>query len=145
MSKLYQKYVALKVQNSKVLYLFKSGIFYIFIDEDAKLMAPRLNLKLTNLNSMIVKCGFPESQLDKYINLIKNNNFNFKIIDLSDNTIYLPTEYLLNPKINILLEKISSVNAYDLSISSAYDFIDTISKESKEILGEYKKNGRKQK
>lgn len=145
MSKLYQKYVALKVQNSKFLYLFKSGIFYIFIDEDAKLMAPILNLKLTNLNSMIVKCGFPSSQLAKYTSLIKCNNFNFKIIDLSDNVVYLPHEYLLKPKINTLLEKISSVNAYDLSISAAYDFIDDISKESKEILGEYKKNGRKQK
>lgn len=33
MSKLYQTYVALKVQDSTQLYLFKSGIFYIFLDE----------------------------------------------------------------------------------------------------------------
>lgn len=143
MSKLYQKYMSLKVQNSKQLYLFKSGIFYIFLDEDAKLMSPRLNLKLTNLNSMVVKCGFPASQLDKYIKLIKATNFPFKIIELSDNTSYLPNEYISNIKINALLEKIASINPYDLSISSAYEFIDCISKECKEILGDYKKNGKK--
>lgn len=143
MSKLYQKYMALKVQNSKQLYLFKSGIFYIFLDEDAKLMSPRLNLKLTNLNSMVVKCGFPASQLDKYIKLITDTNFPFKIIESSDNMSYLPNEYKLNIKTNTLLEKIASVNSYDLSISSAYEFIDDISKECKEILGDYKKNGKK--
>lgn len=143
MSKLYQKYVALKVQNSKQLYLFKSGIFYIFLDEDAKLMSPRLNLKLTNLNSMVVKCGFPASQLDKYIKLIKNTNFPFKIIDLSENTSFSPNEYKLNSQINALIKKIASTNAYDLSISSAYEFIDNISKECKEILGDYEKDGKK--
>ena len=143
MSKLYQKYIALKVQNSKQLYLFKSGIFYIFLDEDAKLMSPRLNLKLTNLNSMVVKCGFPASQLEKYIKLIKSTNFPFKIIELSDNTAYLPNDYILNSKITSLLEKIASVDSYDLSISSAYEFIDSISKECKEILGDYKKDGKK--
>lgn len=143
MSKLYQKYIALKVQNSKQLYLFKSGIFYIFLDEDAKLMSPRLNLKLTNLNSMVVKCGFPASQLDKYVDLIKKTNYPFKIIDLSENTAFLPDDYVLDSKINTLIEKIAEVNSYDLSISSAYEFIDEISKECKEILGDYKKNGKK--
>lgn len=143
MSKLYQKYVALKVQNSKQLYLFKSGIFYIFLDEDAKLMSSRLNLKLTNLNSVVVKCGFPASQLDKYIELINKTNFPFKIIDLSENTSFLPNDYILDSKINNLVEKIAGVNSYDLSISSAYEFIDSISKECQELLGDNKKHGKK--
>ena len=71
MSKLYQTYVALKVQDSTQLYLFKSGIFYIFLDDDAKLISSLFNLKLTNLNSAIMKCGFPTSQLEKYSNLFK--------------------------------------------------------------------------
>lgn len=143
MSKLYQKYIALKVQNSEQLYLFKSGIFYIFLDEDAKLMSPLLNLKLTNLNSIIVKCGFPTSQLDKYISLISNANYSFRIIDLSENISFLPNDYIINSKINALIEKIASTNSYDLSISSAYEFIECISKECKEILGDYEKNGKK--
>lgn len=142
MSKLYQKYVSLKVQNSNQLYLFRSGIFYIFIDEDAKLMSSILNLKLTNLNPMILKCGFPVSKIEKYSALIKAANFSFEIIDLSNNTSYLPTQYILNEKINVLLEKIALTNSNDLSISSAYEFIDNISNECKILLGEYKNNGK---
>ncbi|MBD8923163.1 hypothetical protein EGR52_07040 [bacterium] len=143
MSKLYQTYVALKIQDSSQLYLFKSGIFYIFIDEDAKLISSLFNLKLTNLNSMIVKCGFPTSQLEKYANLFEIANLSFKIIDTLDKTVYSPKEFILDAKLQLFLKKISSVRAYDLSISSAYEFIDTISKESKSLLGEYTKNGKK--
>ena len=35
MSKLYNNYLALKKENESTLFLFKSGIFYIFLDEDA--------------------------------------------------------------------------------------------------------------
>ena len=143
MSKLYQTYVALKIQDSSQLYLFKSGIFYIFIDEDAKLISSLFNLKLTNLNSMIVKCGFPTSQLEKYANLFEIANLSFKIIDTLDKTVYYPKEFILDAKLQLFLKKISSVRAYDLSISSAYEFIDTISKESKSLLGDYTKNGKK--
>ena len=65
MSKLYKKYVLLKINNPKKIYLFESGIFYIFIHDDAVLMANMLNLKLTNLNSAIMKCGFPVKSADK--------------------------------------------------------------------------------
>lgn len=140
MSKLYQKYLTLKEQNPKQLYLFKSGIFYIFLDEDAKLMSPILNLKLTNLNSVILKCGFPVSQLNKYANLIKKNHFSFKIIDLSENKSFLPDDYILDSKIKNLIKKIAEVDSDNLSISSAYEFIENISKECKEILGENFKN-----
>lgn len=143
MSKLYQTYVALKVQDSSQLYLFKSGIFYIFIDEDAKLISSLFNLKLTNLNSMIVKCGFPTSQLEKYTNLFKLANLSFKIIDSSNKSIYSPKCLILDDQLKLFLEKISSVKAYDLSISNAFNFIDTISEESKYLLGEYAKNGKK--
>lgn len=143
MSKLYQTYVALKVQDSSQLYLFKSGIFYIFIDEDAKLISSLFNLKLTNLNSMIVKCGFPTSQLEKYTNLFKLANLSFKIIDPSNKSIYSPKSLILDDQLKLFLEKISSVKAYDLSISNAFNFIDTISEESKYLLGEYAKNGKK--
>ena len=35
MSKLYKSYINLKEQDSNYVYIFKSGMFYIFIDEDA--------------------------------------------------------------------------------------------------------------
>lgn len=68
MSKLYKQYVSLKIKDSNKMYLFKCGIFYIFLDEDAKIMSKFLDLKLTNLNSVVVKC----SSLD-YANVILKN------------------------------------------------------------------------
>ena len=138
MSKLYQTYAALKMQNSSQLYLFKSGIFYIFLDEDAKLISTKFNLKLTNLNSMVVKCGFPTSQ----INLFNIANISFKIVDVQKNELYSPKDFILDKNILSFLQKISSTNAYDLSISEAYDFIESISKESKIFIGDYS-NGKK--
>lgn len=143
MSKLYQTYVALKIQDSSQLYLFKSGIFYIFLDEDAKLISSMFNLKLTNLNSVVVKCGFPTSQIKKYTNLFTMANLSFKIVDTTDNLLYSPKDFVLNADIYNFLQKISNVNAYELSISEAYDFIDKISSESKSFLGEYDNNGKK--
>ncbi len=134
MSQLYKKYVTLKVQNSRQLYLFKSGIFYIFLDEDAKLMSPILGLKLTNLNSTIVKCGFPTSQLEKYTRLISISNYSFKIIDSKENISYLPSEYIIKDEIKNLVLKIANINSENLSIRSAFDFIDEISSECKNIL-----------
>ena len=143
MSKLYQSYVSLKIKDSSKLYLFKSGIFYIFLDEDAKLISSKFNLKLTNLNSMIVKCGFPTSQIEKYTNLLTMANIPFKIVDLVDNSLYSPKDFILNENVKSLLTKIVSVDAYSLSISAAYEFIDEISKECKSLLGDYNSNGKK--
>ena len=61
MSKLYDKYKDLKQssENSfKKLYLFKSGIFFIFLDDDAKIASSLLSLKLGMLNDTVCKCRF---------------------------------------------------------------------------------------
>ena len=46
-----------------MLYLFRSGIFYIGLDEDAKKLTETLGLKLTNFDGNTVKCGFPSNSL----------------------------------------------------------------------------------
>ena len=83
MSKIYQKYLSLK--NSKnytshTMYLFKSGIFFIFIDEDAKIMSQILGLKLGKLNEEIVKCGFPIHSLEKYMQLLSSTPYHIEIV-----------------------------------------------------------------
>ena len=82
MSKLYDKYRKLKTSENhtpNTLYLFKTGLFFIFIDEDAKIISELLNLKLCNLNETIVKCGFPCNSLQKYLNLLKSTPYNISI------------------------------------------------------------------
>ena len=133
MSKLYKRYLQLKSNDSNQLYLFKSGIFYIFLDSDARKMSNILNLKLTNLNSEIVKCGFPIKTLDKYLNFIKTLGFQISIIDsLCENPIS-SQNYILNSNIKNLIHSISLIDTNNLSISEAYDLINKLSLQAKKI------------
>ena len=72
MSKLYNEYIRKKKEDNNKYYLFKSGMFYIFLDEDAKQINKINPLNITNLNNDIVKCGFPSNSLDKYLNIFSN-------------------------------------------------------------------------
>lgn len=132
MSKLFEIYKNLKQNDSETLYLFKSGIFYIFLDNDAKIINKILGLKLTNLNDKIVKCGFPSNSLQKYIGLLGSTKYNIKIIDNSNTLSYTVSDYNLNTEIKKLLQTISNIDTETLSISEAYsllnDFKDTAQK-----------------
>lgn len=110
--------------------------FLCFLDEDAKLMSSILNLKLANLNSIVLKCGFPINSLDKYIKLINQTNYSVKIIDSINNISYNLNEYVINSKIKDLLSEISKVDTNVLSISEAYNFIDKLKAFTEEILKE---------
>lgn len=134
MSALHKKYLQLKQEDCNYYYLFKSGIFYIFLDEDAKKVSPLLSLKLTNLNSTIVKCGFPTTQLNKYLSYLKASNIPVKIIESYQSPAFAETDYIYLEKSNKFLNRLSKINAYSLSISEAFELLDNIAKESKELL-----------
>lgn len=138
MSKLYKRYLSLKEENFSKIYLFKSGIFYIFLENDAIKMSRVLNLKLTNLNTTVLKCGFPVSTLNKYMNILQNLGYDVEIIDQIDQLPISTTNYILNNSINDLLSFISSIDSNTLSISEAYSFIDLISDKAQKILKEMK-------
>lgn len=137
MSKLYNKYKELK-QNSNhcknKLYAFKSGIFFLFIDSDARIASSLLNLKLGKLNDEIVKCGFPLSSLEKYTNLLKFSGYELEIIDTNDNQSYSSSNYLRNNAIQNLIKNIVKKEIDSLSISEAYDFLYYIQKELNFIM-----------
>lgn len=80
MSKIINQYNKLKEENSKKLYLFECGIFYIFINEDAKTISEKLNLKLINLGDTNFKCGFPIKSKDKYFEMLKDNDIDFELV-----------------------------------------------------------------
>lgn len=133
MSKLYSLYKNLKEKDSKIIYLFKSGIFYIALSDDAIYLSNRFNFKLTKLNDSVVKCGFPISSVDKYIKTFTNENVNFKIIDTSSNKIYLPQDFILNSDISNIINKIISVDTKQLSISEAYQFIEDLKEQTDKL------------
>ena len=133
MSKLYSLYKNLKEENKDIIYLFKSGIFYIALDDDAIFLSNKFNFKLTNLNDSIVKCVFPISSVEKYIKIFTYNNIDFKLIDSSSNTMYLPKDYKVDNDIQELLNLIISINPNNMSVSQVYDFINIIKEKSENI------------
>ncbi len=133
MSRLYNIYLYFKKQNSQTIYLFKSGIFFIALDKDAYILSNTFNLKLGKLTDSTVKCGFPCSSLNKYVNLFKSHNLTFKIIQLDNNTLYTLNEYVQNQAVLNLLNFINSIDVNNLSISEAYKAIEDIKNKVIEI------------
>lgn len=80
MSKLYQQYLQLKEQDKTKNYLFKCGIFYIFIEEDANELAGKLGLKLTKFTDEVWKCGFPVNSLQKYQHRLEQLNIDYQLV-----------------------------------------------------------------
>lgn len=133
MSRLLNIYNNLKKQNSDIIYLFKNGVFYLALEDDAKFLSHEFNLKLVSLNSVAVKCGFPCASFDKYYIKLKSIDKEFKIVDT--NTISDVDTYLQNKKIKNLLCEIQNIDVNNLSVSNAFAFIERINATSKEILG----------
>lgn len=126
MSKLYKKYVLLKVNDSSKLYLFECGIFYIFIHEDARIMSSFLNLKLTHLNPIILKCGFPVKYADKYFDILKNSEYNVEIVPSNDNSHTNITTYSNYRNLDNIINDFLNINIDELSISQAFDLLNDL-------------------
>ena len=145
MSKLYECYLDLKANESNsdnTLYIFKSGIFFIFLDNDAQIASKLLNLKITFLTEDVVKCGFPINALKKYTNILKRTSYNFKIVDNIKNLSYSIKDYELDQDTKELLSKIASIETNSLSVKEAYDFIDIIKNSANLIIGKGNSNAK---
>ena len=125
MSKLVETYSKLKEDNPNTILLFKQGIFFIALADDAQKLSNSFGFKLTYLNSETLKCGFPCSNIDKYLNKFNNMNLEIRIID--SNTLYRPNEYSIN-------NNIKKINVDTLSISERYEFIEELQKEVNKII-----------
>ena len=136
MSKLYNTYLELKKQDEEIIYLFKSGIFFIALDNDAYTLSKIFNFKLTNLTDTVVKCGFPCSSFNKYSKLFILHHLKIKIIELDNKVIYQFKDYVLNIKITELLNDIKSIDINTLSIQETYQFIENLKNKVNKINNE---------
>lgn len=137
MSKLFKKYQQLKSSSnykSNTFFLFKTGLFFIFIDNDAKIMSNCLNLKLSKLNENIVKCGFPVSSLQKYLNLLKNTSYNIEIVSLEDNCPLTSQDYIHNENLKNIINEILEINVDNISVSEIYHFLSTVQEKLHKIV-----------
>lgn len=108
MSKLLNQFNELKKQDASSIYIFRVGIFYNILNEDAHILNEKLGLKLTSLSPEITKCGFPISSLDKYTQKLDKMQIKYSIIDnLTDITI---TDYSNNIEFKKIINKIKSID-----------------------------------
>ena len=133
MSKLYNTYLALKKQDEQTIYLFKSGIFFIALDNDARTLSNTFNFKLGNLTDDIVKCGFPCSSFYKYYTLFESHNLKVKIVEPENSTLFSINEYKQRDDITELLNFISSIDINNLSVSKAYELIEDLKTKAQKI------------
>ncbi|MCI8655188.1 MAG: hypothetical protein HFJ48_04885 [Clostridia bacterium] len=132
MSKLLKQYEQLKKEDASSIYLFRIGIFYNIINEDAKIINEKLGLKITDLGPSIFKCGFPVSQLDKYILLLNNMKIKYKVIDNLPNSNI--NDYMKNIEIKKLLNKIADIDMNNTTFQQAFNTLLDIQNKLKEIL-----------
>ncbi len=126
MSKLFVEYIKLKKQNAEKLYLFKSGIFYIALDEDAVTLSNIFNFKLTNLNDSTQKCGFPMARLEYYISELQARKIPFDIVDLNYSKIDNYSDYLNNQKLKKIVSSILELDMNNTTFKQSFDILNTI-------------------
>ena len=132
MSKLLNQYKELKKQDASSIYLFRIGIFYNILNEDAKIINEKLGLKITDMGPSIFKCGFPISQLDKYIILLKNLKIKYKIIDNLPNSNI--NTYMNNIEIKKVLNKIVELDMNNTTFQQAFNILLDTQTKLKKIL-----------
>ena len=126
MSKLLKQYEDLKKKDSEKIYIFKVGIFYNILNEDARKVSNAIGLKLTDLGPDIIKCGFPIAKLEKYTQLLKSKDLNFEIISnlASSNQ---------NTSYDQIIKKIKSIDLNNTKFKEEFDILYTIKQNLKNI------------
>lgn len=131
MSKLLKQYEELKRQNPNIIYLFRVGIFYNILNDDAKILNEKIGLKITDLGPHIFKCGFPISKVDKYIGLLKKNNLKYKIIDNIPNQ--NTNDYLNNIEIKKIVKRILEIDFNNITFQQSFNILLDIHQKLKSI------------
>ena len=134
MSKLYSKYLEQKALNPNELYLFKSGIFYMALNEDANRLSDALSLKVTNITDKLYKCCFPVSKSDYYFKTLESLSINYKIIDPSQNVVLNYAEYKDNERFNGIITNLLKLDLNKTSFQDAYINLTNTIHDLKQIL-----------
>lgn len=97
MSKSIEVYYDLKLHQSennsdntdltKLVYLFKVGVFYLLFNNDAIRFSPILGLKIVKYGKNVIDCGFPMVVLKKYTNMIRELGYNFRIVRFEESKV----------------------------------------------------------
>ena len=89
-------------------------------------------MKITDLGPNIFKCGFPVSQLDKYIILLNKMKIKYKIIDNLPNSTNI-NEYIKNVEIKKILNKIADLDMNNTTFQQSFNILLDIQNKLKKI------------
>lgn len=131
MSKLLKQYEELKRQNHNIIYLFRVGIFYNILNDDAKILNEKIGLKITDLGPHIFKCGFPISKIDKYVELLEKNDLKYQIIDNIPNQ--NTNDYLNNIEIKKIVKRILEIDFNNITFHQSFNILLDIHQKLKSI------------
>ena len=136
MSKLYARYSDLKKKEPDFVYLFKVGISYIALEDDAVKLSECLKLNLGKLNEHVAKAGFPVSKLDHYIRLLQLLNIPFKIADDTYGVVDNYGDYLNNEQLKETVEQVLDLDFNNITFKESFEILFGIQKSLQKI---YKK------
>lgn len=131
MSKLLRRYEDLKKQNPDVIYLFRVGIFYNILNNDAKILHEKIGLKITDLGPNIFKCGFPISQINKYVSLLDKMDLKYKIIDNLPNQ--NTNDYINNIELKKIVKSILEIDFNQTTFQQSFNKLLDIQQKLKNI------------
>lgn len=126
MSKLLKQYEELKKKDPNKIYIFRVGIFYNILNEDARLVSKEIGLKITDLSPEIIKCGFPVATLEKYTNLLKEHDIKFEVISNQ-------TSSNQNTSYAKIIQKIQNIDLDNTTCKEAFDILYMIQQNLKNI------------
>ncbi len=131
MSKLFNEFEKKKKENPNKLYLFKSGIFYIGLNEDAEKLSEIFDFKITNLNNTVQKSGFPEKKLEFYTKLLNTCSIDYEIVDLNYGKIENNQNYLDEKKAQDIFNSIKKLDMNKISFKEAFEFLTKVNEQLK--------------
>lgn len=114
-----EEYNILKKENPNIVYLFKQGIFYRALNEDAELLNSKFGLKLLDSGFGYIQCGFPVGSITSYVEKFEKNKIKYKFIDkkVEGNT---TKEYLHNIQCIEILKEIGKMDLDKMSPMNAH-------------------------
>ncbi len=111
---MYDRYLKMKSNDSSKIYMFKSGIFYIFLEDDAICINKLVGFKISNFSNNVIKCGFPINSYDKYMSIF--NRLNLNIEEVMDNG-------LSCENVDYILDKLKGIDINNLTPLEAFDIV----------------------
>lgn len=132
MSKLINKLIELKKHDASSIYIFRVGIFYNILNEDAKVLNEKLGLKITSLSPEIIKCGFPISSLNKYTKKLDELQIRYKVIDDLPNNTNIE-DYNNNIELKKIIKRIKEIDMNNTTFQQAFNILLDIQNKLKNI------------